>query len=89
MVDIGYVYILCLNNGRYYVGSTNSILRRYREHRKGSVKSTNSVRPLKLTFFQKYDTLKQARIIEYRIKKFKRRDIIERIIKDRFIYSGD
>ena len=81
----GIVYILLTDNNRYYVGSTNDIKRRMAEHDSGENKATRYVRPVKLLFTQSFNLLTNARKIEYRLKKLKRRDIIERIIKDKRI----
>jgi len=76
------VYILICNNGRYYIGSTNNISRRIKEHDAGTVQSTKNLRPLKLILFQQYETLKEARKIELKLKSFKNKKIIEQIIHD-------
>ena len=80
------VYILqSLKNGTYYIGSTNDIDRRLIQHEKGFVKSTRNILPVELKLFCGYDNLKLARQIEFRIKKLKRRDIIEKMIKNQKI----
>ncbi len=79
----GCVYILkSLKNHRYYIGSTNNLKRRLEEHNRGKTTSLKYLRPLKLLFKQKYASLTQARKIEYKLKKLKRKDIVERIIKE-------
>ncbi|MCD6283742.1 GIY-YIG nuclease family protein [bacterium] len=76
------VYILqSSKNGRYYIGSTNKINRRLKEHNTGKVKSTRFIRPLKLKVFLPCNTLEEARRAEYRLKKYKRKDIIESVIQ--------
>ncbi len=45
MGSIG-VYILKCSNGRFYVGSTNSIERRLEEHKRGKSKSTRNLLPI-------------------------------------------
>lgn len=83
------VYILqSLANGRFYVGSTNDLNRRIAEHNAGKTKSLQYLRPLQLVFHQEYQTLEQARRIEYKLKKLKSKVIIERIIKEGFIKLG-
>jgi len=82
----GYVYILkSEKNGRYYVGSTKDIRLRFEQHCKGKVKATKCIRPLKIAFFQQFDTLQRARKVEYKLKHLKRRDILERIIEEKYI----
>ena len=77
------VYILqSLKNGRYYVGSTNDVNRRLKEHNKGEESFTRNIRPLKLKTFISCTSLAEARECEYRLKQYKRRDILEKVIKD-------
>ena len=85
----GLVYILrCLKNNKFYIGSTKDIKTRLHQHETGSVKSTRYLRPIKLEFFQEYDNINLARKIEQKLKKFKRKDFIEKIIKDGLIKMG-
>jgi len=79
------VYFLRCKNGRYYIGSTNDLERRFDEHGRGHVRATRDVRPLEVVFFQSCDSIKYARQLELRLKKLKRRDIIERIIIEKRI----
>jgi len=82
----GYVYILqSKDNQRYYVGSTVNLEKRICQHQNGYVKSTRNLLPIQLRFSQKYDTIKEARQIEYKLKKMKSKPLIERIIKERII----
>ncbi len=79
----GFVYILrSLKNGRFYIGSTANIKARLYLHKIGRVIATRYIRPLKLELCQEYPSFGMARRVEYRLKKFKRRDFIEKIIKD-------
>ncbi len=76
------LYILqSLANGRYYIGSTNNIDRRLREHNEGLVSATKFMRPFELRRFVECKTLTEARIAEYRLKKYKSKKIIEKVIK--------
>jgi putative endonuclease len=83
-----FVYILRLKNNRFYIGSTTDINGRLRRHEIGSVKATEYLRPIKLEFFQEYNNINLARKIEHRLKRFKRKDFIEKIIKDGLIKMG-
>jgi len=77
------VYILrSQRNNRYYVGSTIDLYRRLEQHKNGQVKATKYLLPIKLVFFQKYNDIQQARRAEYKIKKLKRKDYIERMIQE-------
>jgi len=82
---MGYVYILQNEKGNYYIGSTTDVDRRFKQHKEGHTPSTSRMKGLKLVFSQKFDTLERARYIEYRLKKLKRHDYIEKIVNDGFI----
>jgi putative endonuclease len=84
-----YVYILVSQkNGRYYIGSSDNPHQRLIDHNSGRSAYTKRNRPFKLEFIQKFDTVSEARKIETKIKKWKRRDFIEKVIKDGYIRSA-
>ena len=83
------VYILKSEKGKYYVGSTIDLEKRLRHHKGGFTPSTKRLGKLSLIFSQEYPTLKEARIIERKIKKLKRQDYIKKIIKDGLIKMSD
>lgn len=90
MKRVGLYILLCANN-RYYIGSTGNLKRRLFEHSNGLIKSTKNLLPVRLVFFQKFETPKEARRAEYELKKKKSKVIIEQIIKDgylKFISTG-
>ena len=75
------VYILqSKKNNRFYIGSTDNIIRRFEQHNKGSVVSTKNIRPLELKVIIPCATIKEARIFEHRLKDYKSRKIIEKVI---------
>jgi len=79
----GFVYILqSLKNNRYYIGSTTNVIRRFKQHQTGNIKSTKNLRPLKLAFSQACKNIQIAKVIEKKLKKFKRKDFVDKIIKD-------
>ena len=80
-----YVYILQNDEEKYYIGSTVDLDKRLTHHYGGHTPSTSKMGKLNLVFSQKYDSLKDARYIEGRLKKLKRRDYLEKIIRDGFI----
>ena len=85
----GHIYILqSEKNDSFYIGSTIHIATRFNEHNNGLVKATKYLVPWKLVFSKKYGTIHEARQVEYKLKKFKSRKIIERIIKDGEIKTG-
>lgn len=86
----GTVYILkSLKNNRLYIGSTTiDVYQRLERHNKGDVRSTNRYRPFKLEFYQAYEKISDARKIEVKLKRLKRRDYIEKIISEKCIRMG-
>lgn len=86
---MSYVYILrSLVNGRYYVGSTNDLERRLNEHNSGKTKSIKNLRPLEVVFSKKFITLEEARKIEVKLRKFKSRKILDKIVAEQTINLG-
>ena len=79
------VYILKSKSGLYYVGSTDNIERRLVQHNSGHTHSTNRMGDLELVFSQEFPSLKDARNIEFRLKKLKRKYYIEKIVKEGYI----
>ena len=86
---MGYLYILqSEKNQRYYIGSTGDLARRLVEHNSGKTKSLVNLLPMQLVFSKSYENLQEARAMENKLKKFKSRDILERIIRDKEIKMG-
>ena len=80
---MAFVYILqSQKNGRYYIGSTNDVGKRIRRHLAGEVRSTKNLLPVKLVFSQEFPNLSLARKIEQKLKKYKRRDFLDKIIDE-------
>lgn len=82
---MSFVYILQNKKGKYYIGSTSDLKERMRHHFGGYTPSTKRLGNPTLVFYQKYESLKEARKIELKLKKLKRHDYIANIIKDGFI----
>jgi putative endonuclease len=83
---MAYLYILqSLINNSYYIGSTKNLHQRIKFHNSGNVKSTKYKKPYILVFSQEFDNISIAHKVELRIKKWKRKDFIEKIIKDQRI----
>ena len=86
---MGYVYILkSTKNGKYYIGSTLDVNRRLQEHNSGKTSSLKHIRPLVVVFKKKYPTIKEARRIEYKLKRTKSKIILEQIIHNQEIIMG-
>lgn len=79
---MAHVYILKTESGRYYIGSTTDLPERLKHHESGFTPSTKRMGDVNLIFSQEYLTLKEARLVESKLKKLKRRDYIEKIIAD-------
>jgi len=76
------VYILeSLKDGSYYVGSTNNLEDRLKRHNKGRVAYTKPKRPWKLVYSEEHPDRSSAAKKEYEIKKHKRIEFIETLIK--------
>lgn len=78
----GIVYILKSKQNKYYIGSTNDLDRRLKQHKSGHTPTTKRIKTFDLVFHQKYDSLNKARLVEKKIKSWKRKDYIEKIIKE-------
>lgn len=82
----GYVYILrSIKTKHYYIGCTENIQLRFSQHNSSNVRSTKNRRPYNLVFFQEYPSLLIAKKIERKIKNWKRKDFVEKIIADKTI----
>ena len=76
-----YLYILECNNSSYYTGVTTDIPKRINLHNSGKgAKYTRSHRPVKLVYYEMYDTESEARRREQEIKSW-RREKKEQLIK--------
>lgn len=83
----GYVYILKDEDGKFYIGSTNNLERRLLVHGRGHAKTTRRMNQPILVLSQEYTTLLEARKVELKLKKLKRKDYIEKIVADGYIKS--
>ncbi|MEI6327571.1 MAG: GIY-YIG nuclease family protein [Candidatus Roizmanbacteria bacterium] len=78
---VGYVYILRSKKDEHrYIGSTDDLVRRLRQHSQGFVSSTKNRRPLILEGVLEFKTLVEARIRERQFKKS--RGALERAIQN-------
>ena len=82
---MAFVYILKSEGGKYYVGSTEDLGIRLKHHIGGHTPSIKRLGKIKLVFSQKYDSIIDARTVERKIKKLKRKDYIDKIVKDGYI----
>ncbi len=82
---MAWVYILKTKSGKYYVGSTKDIEKRIEHHKGGFTPSTKRLRFDSCVLQQEYRTLTEARSVEKKIKSLKRRDYIEKMVKEGYI----
>ena len=65
-----YVYLIkSLNKNWVYIGSTDDLRKRFREHDLGLVKSTKAYRPFRLIYYEAYENKIDARKKEIELKK--------------------
>ncbi len=77
-----YCYILQSKiNGAYYTGSCQDVIVRLAQHNKFLVPATKRYVPWNLVYKEKFATLKEARNKELKIKSWKKRSAIEKLIK--------
>ena len=78
---MAYCYVLKCRSGPYYIGSTKNIVKRLNDHKFGRVKFTKNKRPLTLIFVKEFENYNQALIFEKRIKSWKKRKSIEKMLE--------
>ncbi len=77
-----YVYILLLNNGQLYCGYTSDLRRRFSEHERGQVKSTEHRRPVTLIHYEAYLRESDARRRERFLKTTEGKRLLRRQLRD-------
>ncbi len=82
---MAFVYILESKTGAYYIGSTLDIEERIKHHAGGYTPSTKRLGKMQLVFQQEYKNLSEARKIEQKLKKLKRKDYVRKIVKEGYI----
>jgi len=66
------VYILkSKKDGKLYIGVTNDLERRLKEHKDGQSKSTKHRRPLKLVYYEAFKAKEDAHDRERKLKQYK------------------
>ncbi|MFH1910039.1 MAG: GIY-YIG nuclease family protein [bacterium] len=84
-----YLYInKRLKSNQYYIGISANPAKRLKEHNSGKVKATKYKRPYKTVFIQAYASKDKAMSVERKIKSWKRKDFIEKIIREKIIKTG-
>jgi putative endonuclease len=65
-----FVYILKCGDGKLYIGYTDNVFLRLKEHENGLVISTKHRRPLSLFYYEAYNTKGLAQERERKLKQF-------------------
>lgn len=77
-------YILKCSDGTLYTGWTNDIEKRLKAHNEGKgAKYTKSRRPVKLVYFETFETRQEAMKREAAIKRMKKEDKLRLILQKR------
>jgi putative endonuclease len=72
---MNYVYILRCNDGTLYTGWTNDLINRVNIHNKGKgAKYTRARLPVKLVYYETYNSKRDALKREYEIKQYSKKD---------------
>ncbi len=77
-----YVYVLQSEQDKTtYIGYTNDLRKRVKEHNQGKTKSIKHKRPLKLVYYEAYfkKTMALKREIELKRNSFEKRELFKRI----------
>ena len=78
-----FVYILESEvNMRFYIGQTENLEERVRRHNKGQNFSTKAYIPWTLKWWKEYETRSEAVKMERRLKAIKKREMIEKFVKE-------
>lgn len=73
--NMNYTYIVSCRDGSLYTGWTKDLERRIRAHNEGKgAKYTKSRRPVKLVYYEEFETKKEAMRREYEIKQLTRKE---------------
>ena len=78
---MAYAYVLKCKDNSYYIGSTKNIEKRLSNHQGGRVRYTMSRLPVKLIFLKSFEDYSQALFFEKKIKSWKKRSSIEKMIE--------
>lgn len=72
---MNYTYIVSCRDGSLYTGWTKDLERRVKVHNEGKgAKYTKSRRPVKLVYYEEFETKREAMRREYEIKQLSRRE---------------
>lgn len=66
--------------GRFYIGSTNNLERRLKQHKLGTTRTTRILKTDTLVYTEEHSTLFEARSREKKLKSYKSRKYLEWLI---------
>lgn len=70
-----YFYILLCKDGSFYAGYTNNLSKRLKTHNEGKgAKYTRARLPVKMIYYQPFETKQEAMRAEYRFKQLVRKE---------------
>ena len=75
-----FTYIFIDTNQKIYIGSTTDLERRLREHARGHTTTTRKLDHLRVLWHKEYLLLEDARTTERKIKSWKSRYMIEKLV---------
>ena len=79
-----YVYILCNEQtDRYYIGSTNNLVKRLKQHLNGNTRTTRVLGTNKIVYEEKFDTILEARNREKKLKSSKSKKYLKWLISNK------
>jgi putative endonuclease len=76
-----YVYVLKGSGDKLYKGYCSDLRKRFEQHNSGKIKSTKSLRPLKLIYYEAFESKNLARKEELFLKSGKGRERLKLIFK--------
>ena len=80
-----YLYIIqSENDDSFYIGTTQDLNSRLERHNQGRSRYTKTKRPWKLVYYEEHPDRSSAMKREYAIKRQKRKDHIESLVKYSF-----
>lgn len=71
-----------MNDGRYYIGQTNCLESRLNRHQSGQVRSTKSRLPVKLVYFEEFETRQESMFREKYLKSLKSHSAVNTLISN-------
>ena len=82
-MNFWYVYVLLSqNDNKFYIGSTNDLKRRVKEHQAGKNTSTSKRLPLKLIYYEAHTSKADALRREKYYKTTKGKTTLKQILRD-------